>query len=173
MSEDAAHPTGDPGGDPGAGPARGPGGARPEDIGTAWNRPPDGTAASREPDSWVSGGVTFAGVLMLCSGVLSALQGISAIARDDVFVRTGDYVYAMDLTGWGWIHLIIGVLLAVTGGGLLKGMAWARIAGICFAALSLVAQFLFLPYAVFWPITMIAIDLFVIWALLSRQEGAG
>ncbi|MFB7330188.1 hypothetical protein ACFC00_00900 [Streptomyces adustus] len=173
MSQDAAHPTGDPGGDPGAGPARGPAGARPDDIGTAWNRPPGGTAEARERDSWVSGGVTFAGVLMLCSGVLSALQGISAIARDDVFVRTGAYAYALDLTGWGWIHLIIGVLLAVTGGGLLKGMAWARIAGICFAALSLVAQFLFLPYAVFWPITMIAIDLFVIWALLSRQEGAG
>ncbi|MFF4837459.1 hypothetical protein [Streptomyces sp. NPDC001315] len=157
MSQDAAHPTGDPRGE----------------VGSAWSRPRNGPDPTRGQDSWVSGGIVFAGVLMLCSGVLSILQGISAIAKDDVYARVGSYVYKINLTGWGWIHLIIGVLVAVTGAGVLKGMAWARFAGLFFVALSLITQFMFLPYAFFWPITMIAIDLFVIWALVSRQEGAG
>ncbi|MGW1721851.1 DUF7144 family membrane protein [Streptomyces sp. NPDC002306] len=157
MSQSAARPAGDPQGE----------------AGTSWNRQPGGTDPSYRHDSWVSGGIAFAGVLMLCSGVLSILQGISAIARDDVYARVGLYVYEFSLTSWGWIHLVIGVLVAVTGLGLLKGMAWARFAGLFLVSLSLIAQFLFLPYAFFWPITMIAIDLFVIWALASRQEGTG
>ncbi|MFF3325743.1 hypothetical protein [Streptomyces sp. NPDC002889] len=127
------------------------------------SRPPvtDGTSG------WVSGGVVFAGVLMLCSGVLAVLQGIAAIAEDDVYTRIGDYVYKLDLTGWGWLHIILGVLVAVVGGGLLRNASWARVAGIVLASLSLIAQFLFLPYAPIWSVVVMAIDVFIIWALAS------
>ncbi|MCS0603137.1 hypothetical protein NX794_18245 [Streptomyces sp. LP11] len=121
---------------------------------------------------WVTGGVVFAGVLMLCSGILAVLQGIAAIAKDDVYTRIGAYVYKLNLTGWGTVHIIIGALVLVTGIGLLKDMAWARFAGLFLAALSLIAQFLFLPYAPVWSVIMMAIDVFVIWALASRQEAA-
>ncbi|GGX84812.1 DUF7144 family membrane protein [Streptomyces fructofermentans] len=130
------------------------------------------TAGSREHDAWVTGGVTFAGVLLLCGGVLAVLQGIAAIAEDDVYARVGTYVYELDLTGWGWIHLVIGVLAAATGAGLLKGMQWARYAGVFLASLSLITQFLFLPYAPVWSVIMIGIDVFVIWALASRPRNA-
>ncbi|WP_367319916.1 hypothetical protein [Streptomyces sp. HUAS ZL42] len=139
------------------------------EIGTAW------TAPRRTPDrsdGRVSGGVTFAGVLLLCGGVLAVLQGIAAIADDDVYARIGTYVYELDLTGWGWIHVILGAVAAVTGGGLLKNMTWARLTGIFLASLSLVAQFLFLPYAPFWAVVMMAIDVWVIWALTVRGERA-
>ncbi|GGT20847.1 DUF7144 family membrane protein [Streptomyces chromofuscus] len=119
---------------------------------------------------WVTGGVMFAGVLMLVGGVLSVLQGIAAIAEDDVYARVGTYVYELDLTGWGWIHLVVGVLVAVTGWGLLMGAGWARIAGITLAAISLILQFLFLPYQPVWSVVMMAIDVFVIWALASWRE---
>lgn len=115
--------------------------------------------------AWAAGGVVFAGVLMLCSGVLGILQGIAAISKDVVYGTVGDYVYRINLTGWGWIHLIIGVLLVITGYGVLKSMEWARWFGIFLAALSLVAQFLFLPYLPVWALIVIAIDLFIIWAL--------
>ncbi|MFB9465598.1 DUF7144 family membrane protein [Streptomyces cinereospinus] len=128
------------------------------------------TAPTARREGWVTGGVTFAGVLMLCGGVLAVLQGIAAIAEDDVYASVGAYVYELDLTGWGWIHLVVGVLVAVTGWGLLMGAAWARFAGITLAALSLVLQFLFLPYQPVWSVVLMAIDVFVIWALASWRE---
>ncbi|MET9730886.1 hypothetical protein ABZZ79_09540 [Streptomyces sp. NPDC006458] len=152
-----------------------PGGKPEGDIGTAWTAPKRGqrSAGPGQPDPWVSGGVLFAGVLLLCNGVLAVLQGIAAVAGDDVYGRIGSYVYELDLTGWGWIHIVLGVLVAVTGAGLLKESVWARPAGVFLAALSLVAQFLFLPYAPIWSMIMMAIDVFIIWALVSRMEHAG
>ncbi|WP_338698545.1 hypothetical protein V2W30_20590 [Streptomyces sp. Q6] len=110
----------------------------------------------------------FAGVLMLVTGVLGILNGIAGIAEDDVYGRIGDYVYAFDLTTWGWIHLIIGVLVALTGWGILKGADWARGAGIGLAALTIIEYFMFLPYAPIWSIIAIGLAVFVIWALVTR-----
>lgn len=121
---------------------------------------------------WATGGVTFAGVLMVCNGVLAVLEGIAAVAGDNVYFRIGAYVYRMNLTGWGVIHIILGALLLLTGIGLLMGMAWARFAGLFFVALSLITQFLFLPYQPIWSFVIIAIDVFLIWALATRQEAA-
>ncbi|MEV6615500.1 hypothetical protein AB0N31_16900 [Streptomyces sp. NPDC051051] len=119
-----------------------------------------------------AGGVVFAGVLMLVNGILAVFQGIAAISEDDVYGRVGDYVYKIDLTGWGWILLIVGVVAAVAGGGVLGGAAWARVTGIVLASVSLVLQFLFLPYAPVWSIVLIAIDVFVIWALAVYRPAA-
>ncbi|MEU2924516.1 hypothetical protein ABZ636_05535 [Streptomyces sp. NPDC007251] len=118
---------------------------------------------------WATGGATFAGVLLLLNGVLAVFQGISAIAKDDVYARLGDYVYKINLTGWGWILLVLGVIAAFAGWGILSGAAWARVAGIALASLSLIAQFLFLPYAPVWSVIMMAIDVFVIWSLAVYQ----
>ncbi|MFG3206963.1 hypothetical protein [Streptomyces sp. NPDC048192] len=118
---------------------------------------------------WATGGATFAGVLLLLNGVLAVFQGISAIARDDVYARLGDYVYKINLTGWGWILLVLGVIAAFAGWGILSGAAWARVVGIALASLSLIAQFLFLPYAPVWSVIMMAIDVFVIWSLAAYQ----
>ncbi|MBN0046985.1 hypothetical protein JS756_23280 [Streptomyces actuosus] len=134
----------------------------------------DHSTASQPPSGgdWVSGGVMFAAVLMLCSGVLAVLQGIAAVAEDDVYARIGTYVYELNLTGWGVVHIVIGALAVITGIGLFQQQTWARYAGIFLASLSLVAQFLFLPYAPVWAVIMMAIDVFVIWALASWQEAA-
>ncbi|MET7653993.1 hypothetical protein [Streptomyces sp. NPDC005486] len=141
------------------------------EVGTAWSTPRGGPPRPTAQDSRADG-VLFAGVLMLCSGVLAVLQGIAALAKDDVYARVGSYVYELDLTGWGWIHLVLGVLAAATGAALLKGMTWARFTGIFLAALSLVTQFLFLPYEPLWSIVVMAIDVFVIWSLVTWQERA-
>ncbi|MEU7424824.1 hypothetical protein [Streptomyces sp. NPDC040750] len=135
---------------------------------TGGPRPPHSAAR----DGWVVGGVTFAGVLMVCTGILAILQGIAAVAKDNVYARFGTYIYQINLTGWGTIHIILGVLILVTGLGLLKDMAWARFAGLVLVSLSLIAQFLFLPYSPLWSLIVMAIDVFIIWALASRQEAA-
>ncbi|MER5195094.1 DUF7144 family membrane protein [Streptomyces sp. NPDC002755] len=143
------------------------------EIGGAWSTPRGGPSGSGTHGSRADSGVVFAGVLLLCSGVLAVLQGIAAIAEDDIYARVGSYAYELDLTGWGWIHLVLGVVAAATGAALLKGMTWARFTGIFLAALSLVTQFLFLPYQPLWSIVVMAIDVFVIWSLATWQERAG
>lgn len=107
---------------------------------------------------------------MLCSGVLAILQGIAAISTDDVYARIGRYVYELDLTGWGWLHLILGIIVAVVGWGLLSKASWAWVAGLVVASLSLISQFLFLPYLPLWSVTVMAIDVFIIWALASSRH---
>ncbi|MFF4351428.1 hypothetical protein [Streptomyces sp. NPDC001530] len=128
--------------------------------------PPSGRSA------WATGGVTFAGVLMLVNGVLNVLQGIAAIVEDEVYARVDDYIYRINLTGWGWILVVLGVVVAVTGFGILKGADWARLTGIVLASLSIIFQFMFLPYAPLWGLIMIAVDFFVIWALAVYKPGA-
>ncbi|MFJ1702133.1 hypothetical protein [Kitasatospora sp. NPDC088346] len=125
--------------------------------------------ASRPPESgntaWVTGLVLFAAVVMMVNGVLEIFQGIMAIADDDVFVSTPRYVFRLDLTSWGWIHLVLGVLVLLTGLGLLRASAWARYAGIFFASLSMLGSFLSLPYYPLWSLVVLTLDVFVIWAL--------
>jgi hypothetical protein len=131
-----------------------------------------GHAMTPAETGWARGGVVLAGVLMLVNGILAIFQGISALAKDDVWATLGDYVYKINLTGWGIILVVLGAVAAITGGGILRGAAWARMTGIFLASLSLVAQFLFLPYAPIWSLIMIAVNFFVIWSLaVYRPEG--
>ncbi|MET8496041.1 DUF7144 family membrane protein [Streptomyces microflavus] len=136
----------------------------------------DGTSGpppAPDPDSaWVTGGMLFAGVLMLCQGVVAALQGIAALGDSYVYGTVGDYAYRFSLTSWGWIHLAVGLCAAITGAGLLRGAGWARVTGIVIASLALFAQFLFLPYAPVWSVLMIGVDIFVIWALSAYRPPA-
>ncbi|MET9501728.1 hypothetical protein ACFYO5_25925 [Streptomyces sp. NPDC006259] len=144
----------------------------PSHQGTGPSRPAGRSPGPSAHGGWVAGGTTFAGVLMLVNGILAILQGIAAISEDDVYGRIGDYVYKINLTGWGWILLIVGVVAAVAGWGILQGAAWARVTGILLASVSLILQFLFLPYAPVWSIVLIAIDVFVIWALAAHRPTA-
>ncbi|MFG2887492.1 hypothetical protein ACGFYV_35310 [Streptomyces sp. NPDC048297] len=131
--------------------------------------PPAPAPAPAPHGALAEGGTVFAGVLMLVNGILAILQGISAIASDDVYARIDTYSYKINLTGWGWILIVLGVIAAITGAGILKGAEWARAVGIVLASLSLIAQFLFLPYAPFWSLIMIGLSFFVIWSLATYR----
>jgi hypothetical protein len=113
----------------------------------------------------------FASVLLLVDGVLGVLKGIAGIASNDVYTRIDDYVFKFDVTSWGWIHLVLGVILVLVGVGILKGATWARVAGVVLASLNIVANFMWLPYTPVWAIVTIAIDVFVIWALCTDRWG--
>jgi hypothetical protein len=129
------------------------------------------SSATSQNSPWVTGGVLFAGVVMMVSGLLEVFHGIMAIAQDNVFVTTPNYVFKFSLTSWGWIHLIIGALVAVVGFFVIRGATWARWVGIFLVSLSLIDNFLGLPHYPFWALILIALDIFVIWALcVYRKE---
>jgi hypothetical protein len=114
---------------------------------------------------WAVGGVSFAATMLLLIGVFQALDGLVAIFNDSFFVVTKNYTFDLDVTAWGWIHLILGILLIFAGWGIFTGKTWAGIAGITLAVLSAVANFFFIPYYPFWSILVIGLDVWVIWAL--------
>ncbi|WP_405909757.1 MULTISPECIES: hypothetical protein [unclassified Streptomyces] len=126
---------------------------------------------------WAEGLTVFAAVMLMIAGVLDILRGVMAIAEDDVFVATRNYVFEFDLTSWGWIHLVLGALAVIVSFGLFQASLWARVAGVAIAGLIIIANFLSLPYSPVWSIVMIAFSGFIIWALCvvrsdDSSEGA-
>ena len=127
------------------------------------------TSTSEKPRSALAvGSIVFAGVAMVMIGALHALQGLVALFNDDFFVVGQKWIFEFDLTTWGWIHLLVGVLVLVAGFFVFNGAVWARSVGIAVAALSAVLNFMWLPYYPVWSLLIIALDVFVIWALIAH-----
>jgi hypothetical protein len=101
-------------------------------------------------------------------GVWQAMAGLVAIFENEFYVQTRSYLYELDATTWGWIHLVVGLVVAFAGWGLLSGRTWARIVGITLAALSATVNFLFIPYYPFWSLLIVAVNVAVIWALSAH-----
>ena len=110
----------------------------------------------------------FAGILLATLGGFEILQGLSAVLKDDVFVKGVEYTYKIDLTTWGWIHMLLGAIGVAVGVGILMGKVWAFSAGIGFAVLSALAQFAFMPYYPFWSLLILSMNILVIWALAKE-----
>jgi hypothetical protein len=128
------------------------------------------TAGSRRSDysAGAVGVIVFAGVLMIMGGIFHAVQGLVALANDNFFVIGEEYVFEFDVTTWGWIHLIVGVIVALAGFAVFQGAVWARTVGVFVACLSILINFLWIPYYPIWSLTVIAFDVFVIWALTAH-----
>jgi hypothetical protein len=125
---------------------------------------------SRQPEQppvsgWVLGGMVFAATMLVIIGTFEAISGLVAIIDDDFYVVRRNYTFDLDTTGWGWIHLILGIVLIVVGFALYARQEWAAISAVVLAGLSAVANFFFIPYYPLWSIVVIALDVWVIWAL--------
>ncbi len=114
---------------------------------------------------WAVGALAFAGSLLIIIGAFSAIAGLAAIIDDDYFVVVRGSAFDLDVTAWGWIHLILGLAVLATGIGLLAGTAWAGIVAIVLAVLVAIDYFFFIPYAPFWSLLVIALCVWVIWAV--------
>lgn len=126
---------------------------------------PQGVQTTRRPVA--TGWTYFAAAMMIFGGVMAIFEGIAAIARNDLVVVTRHYSFSFSTTGWGWVHLVLGVLIVVAGVAVLSGALWARAVGVALAGLALLANFLWLPYYPFWAIVLIAVDVLIIWALCA------
>ena len=107
----------------------------------------------------------FAGIMMMVLGVLHAMQGLVAVVNDTFYVVGNEWVFQFDVTTWGWIHVILGIVVALAGIFVLSGQVWARTVGVIVVAFSILFNFAWLPYYPVWGLVIIALDVFVIWAL--------
>ena len=127
------------------------------------------TSPRSGPDTDVSGaavvGITFAGCVLVLIGGFQVIVGLTAILDDEFYVVARNYVFGIDTSTWGWIHLIVGLLLIAGGVGLFARLAWAGVAAIVLAGLSAITNFFFIPYYPFWSLLVIALDVWVIWSL--------
>ena len=112
-----------------------------------------------------AGWIVFAGVVMVTVGIFQAIAGLAAIIEDEFYVLGREYVFEFDTTTWGWIHLIIGIIVFASGFGVFSGNVLARTVGVIMAVVSMIAAFMWLPWYPVWAIVIIAIDIGVIWAL--------
>jgi hypothetical protein len=117
-----------------------------------------------------AGWVAFAGIMLALNGFFGILQGITALTDDRYFVAASGELLVFDFTAWGWILLIWGILLIVGGLGLIAARGWARWLGIFLAFVNAVTQIGFLAAYPIWSTIIIAIDVFIIFALTARWD---
>jgi len=125
------------------------------------------SATSQEPSGWAQGLIVFAAVMMFMAGGFHAIAGLAAIFENESYRVTPNYVLEFDVTAWGWIHLLLGVGVAFAGYAVLSGQTWGRVVGMVLAVLSALANFAFIPYYPFWSLAIIALDVFIVWALAA------
>src|SRR5688500_8261099 len=125
-----------------------------------------GSTASEQPVSgWAIGAIGFAASLLILVGGFQVIAGLAAIINDEFFVVTRNYAFDLDVSAWGWGHLVLGVILVRTGFSLFARRARAGVTPIFLAMLSALSNFFFIPYYPFWALVVIALDIWIIWAL--------
>src|SRR6185295_7443769 len=127
------------------------------------------SAKRSSPTGWV-GWVFFASLMMMLVGGFQAIAGLVGIFQNEYFVVTANHLVAFDIRTWGWINLLIGLVILLGGLALLNGAAWARVLAIFLAFLSLFANMAFLSAYPWWSVLMIVIDILVIYALAVHGD---
>ncbi len=118
-----------------------------------------------QPTGW-TGWVAFAGILMIISGALGAIQGLIAVFNDDLVIFGKEGALFLDITGWGWVHMLLGLLLLLSGILVLRGNLFGRIVAVILATLSIIVNFVWLPVYPVWAIVIITMDIFILYAVM-------
>ena len=126
------------------------------------------TYTSAERTGW-AGWAVFAGVMLVVVGAFQAIDGLVALFRDQVYlVRPNGLVVNVDYTAWGWVHLLLGIVLVAAGAAIFSGRIWGRTLGVIAAIISAVLNFAYMASYPVWSTVIIAIDVLVIYALIAH-----
>ena len=119
----------------------------------------------QEVSGWAASGITFAATMAVLVGTFQVMQGLVAVFNDDFYLVTRNYTFDLDVSAWGWIHVLIGAVMLGVGFGLYARALWAVIGGLAVAMVSALANFFFIPYYPIWALLLIALDVWIIWSL--------
>jgi hypothetical protein len=126
--------------------------------------------AGAGPNGWLA----FAGIVLFLNGIFGALFGLAAVLNDDVVtVGGGQGVVIWDFTAWGWISIVLGVVMALTGIGLFTGNAAARWLAVVFTVVNALVQFAYAPAFPLWSLLVIALDIVILYQLIARWQLTG
>lgn len=119
----------------------------------------------KQPSGWAVGWTAFAAITMIMAAIFWAISGLVALFNSEFYVVTQRWIFEFDVSTWGWIHLIIGIIVGFAGFFLFKGAVWARTVGVIIAVISGIVAFTWLPYYPIWAIIYIVVSVAIIWAL--------
>ncbi len=118
----------------------------------------------KQVTGWV-GWIYFAGFMMLITGILQMIAGLAALLNDKFYVVGQENLLVFDYTTWGWIHLLVGLVVMLAGTAVISGHAWGRIVAVLLAIFSIIANFVFIDAYPIWSIIVIVVDILIIYAL--------
>ena len=121
--------------------------------------------ANRERSGIAVGTTATAGLLLVLVGFFHIAQGIVDLTNNDFYAVTENWAFRFNVTTWGWLHLLGGIVVLLAGFGLFTGSVLARTVAVIVAMISIILSFLWLPYYPWWSVLIIAFDFVVIWAL--------
>ncbi len=126
------------------------------------------------PRAW-SGWIGFAGLMMMIIGAIDFFEGLIAVIRKEYYAFTPQGLIVFNVTTWGWLAMIFGIVLFLVGVGLTGGAGWARWVGIILIAVNLLGQLGWLGNSAtpVWTLTVIALQIIVLYALTARWQDAG
>lgn len=122
-----------------------------------------------QPTGW-TGWVVFAAVLMIIAGALWAIQGFIAVVKGDLVIFGSEGALFLNVTGWGWVHMILGLLLLLAGFLVLRGNLFGRTIAVILAILSIIVNFIWLPVYPVWAIVVIILDVFILYAVIVHGK---
>ncbi|WP_240777013.1 DUF7144 family membrane protein [Nonomuraea basaltis] len=123
------------------------------------------TYHARHVTGWV-GWVWFAGMLMIVAGLFNVISGLYAVIHSDLYVRTAQRLLLFNVSGWGWLHLAFGIVLLLAGIAVCVGQTWARVVAAVLVMLNAITQLTWIGVNPWWSLTVIAIDVLVLYALI-------
>lgn len=122
-------------------------------------------STDNETTGW-TGWVVFAGVLMILAGALWAIQGLIAVFNDNLVIFGTEGALFLDITGWGWVHIVLGLLLLLSGILVLRGNLFGRTMAVVLVILSIIVNFIWLPVYPVWAVIVIILDVFILYAVM-------
>jgi hypothetical protein len=126
-------------------------------------------ATPGQPSGLAYGTVLAAGIVMLIGGILEFFRGLTALFTNTLYVSTPKYILEFNVTSWGWVHLIWGLVLVAAGGLIVAGRRLGRILALVPASIAVILNFVSMPWYPLWSMVLLAINVFVIWALCTAE----
>lgn len=126
--------------------------------------------ATNKVTAWV-GWVWFAAFTLITVGLFNVVAGLVAVFDSDKIIAwTGSGIAIIDVSAWGWVHLILGAIMALVGFALFGGAPWVRTTAVVLVVLNLIAQFVSLPVTPWWSLVVIGLDIVILWALIVHGD---
>lgn len=127
------------------------------------------SSSTQEPTGW-TGWVVFAGIMMIIAGALWAIQGFIAIFQNDIVIFGEEGALFLNVTGWGWVHMILGLLLLLCGFLVMQGNLFGRTIAVILVILSIILNFVWMPVYPVWAIVVITLDVFILYAVIVHGK---